>query len=288
MISETEGIVESVGFTLGDRVRAGDILLKVNPDLAIRNLKLAEQQYKTALLEFEASKLARKNGSISELQFSQITDRLLAAEAAAAASRDAFENTSLKAPFSGAVASRDRNLGVGNYLSRGVPVVRIVDDSAFRTEVSVGEGQVLLVKEGSAARITGNDGRVRSGRVEAVSAGSDASTGSFTVVVEWIPEQGDGLKSGMSVDVSIVPPDNGGRIIIPASVIRIREGRHYVFVDKDGAADLRLIETGSRLGDRVEVLSGLDEGETLITSGLASLSSGTPVNITLVGSSGEL
>jgi membrane fusion protein (multidrug efflux system) len=162
-----------------------------------------------------------------------------------------------------------------------------VDDSAFRTEISVGEGQVLLIDEGSAAAVSGNDGVVRAGRVAAVSAGSDGSSGSYTVVVEWVPEEGDRLKSGMSVDVTIEINGKDSRVIIPASAMRLRGGNYYVFVEKDGIAEAREITTGSRLGDRVEVISGLEDGEILLTSGLASLTPGIPVTVTVVGESGD-
>ena len=76
-------------------------------------------------------------------------------------------------------------------------------------------------------------------------------------------------------------------VVIPASSVRVRSGKDYVFVDEDGAAVLKEVKLGSRLGDRVEVLSGLKEGETLITSGISSLSSGIPVGVTLVGNSGD-
>jgi len=288
VVSETEGVILEVDFALGDRVDSGQVLLRVDDSLALRNLELARQQYETASLEHEAAGRSRENGSMSALQYSQITDRLLAAEAARASALDAYENTRLTAPFAGAVAARDRNLGVGNYLNRGLRAVRIVDDSAFRTEISVGEGQVFLIREGAEARIVGGDGVVRSGRVAAVSAGSDEGTGSFAVVLEWIPEPDDPLRSGMSVNVSIEAAGDREEIIVPASAIRRRDGRDYVFVASEDKAENRAVTVGSRLGERVEVLEGLREGETLIISGLASLTPGIPVSVTVVGDSGEV
>ena len=152
VVSETEGLIRDVRFSLGDRVRQGQILATVDAELALRNRDLAVQQYNTAKLEFEAAEKSRQNGSISQLQYSQITDRLYAADAGRAAAMDNYENTILKAPFDGAVASRDRTIVIGNYLARGIRVARIIDDTSFRAEISVGEGQVLLISEGSAAK----------------------------------------------------------------------------------------------------------------------------------------
>jgi membrane fusion protein (multidrug efflux system) len=287
VVSETDGLIRDVNFSLGDRVSDGALLVKADDNLAVRNRDLASQQYETAYLEYQAAERSRESGSISQLQYSQVTDRLLAADAARAAALDNYENTVLRAPFAGAIASKDRSVGIGNYLARGIRVARIVDDSEFRTEISVGEGQVLLIQDGSDAGVTGNDGVTRSGTVAAVSAGSDGSTGSYSVVIEWIPDESDRLKSGMSVDVTIPIDGDGAHVIIPASAMRVRNGEKYVFVEKDGFAEAREITTGSRLGDRVEVLRGLDEGQTVLTSGMASLTPGIPVTVTLVGRSGD-
>ena len=287
VVSETEGLVTDVSYSLGDRVEPGDILMSVDADLALRNRDLAEQQYRTALLEFQAAEKSNSSGSISALQFSQVTDRFYAAEASRAAAVDAFENTSLKAPFSGVVALRDSSIGIGTLLNRGVRVARIVDDSAFRTELSVGEGQVLLVREGAPAFITGSDGVVRNGTVSAVSAGSNPGTGSYTVVVEWIPQNGDPLRSGMAVDVALTVQGETEQIIIPVSAIRLRGGEQFVFVASGETAEVRKVRTGSRLGERVEVLEGLEPDEVLVTSGLASLTPDAPVTVTLIGSSGD-
>ncbi|OQX29591.1 MAG: hypothetical protein B0D92_02840 [Spirochaeta sp. LUC14_002_19_P3] len=282
IISETEGLIRELRFQLGDAVKAGAVLLTVDNELAARNRELAEGQYQTALLEFQAAKNSKESGSISALQFSQTSDRLLAAKASLAAAADAYNNTYIKAPFSGAIAYRSRDLGPGNYLSRGVRIARVVDYSAFRAEFSVGEGQILLVREGAAVAITAGDGLVRSGRVSAVSAGSDGSTGGFTVLAEWRPLANDPLKSGMSVDAAIRVEGEAKHIIAPASAMRIREGEKYFFVDKDGKAEPRRVTTGSRLGERIEVISGLEEGDVVAASGIASLTPGTPIAVSII------
>lgn len=282
VVSETEGLIKELHFKLGDYVRSDEVLLVIENDIAAQNRDLAQGQYRTAQLEFQASEQSRENGSISELQFSQVTDRLLAAKSAMVAAVDAYENTFLKAPFSGAVATRGSGLDVGNYLSRGVRVARIVDYSSFRSEISVGEGQILLIREGSVVEVKGKDGLTRNGRVSAVSAGSDGSTGSFTVVVEWAPMENDRLKSGMSVDIAIEVSGGVEKIIAPVTAVRYRGGESFVYVDSNGQAEPRLIDLGSRLGERIEVLSGLDAGEVIITSRLASITPGYPVIATVI------
>lgn len=288
ILSETEGIIQDLHFRLGDIVQEGDTLLSIERGLAEQNRNLAKGQYQTALLEYQAAEQSKTKGGISNLQFSQVTDRLLAAKTALFSAEDNYENTIIKAPFTGAIASRNGELVVGNYLSRGVRVARIVDYSAFRTEVSVGEGEIFLVQKGSPVKVTGNDGLVRSGRVSAVSAGIDNASGSFIVEVEWEPLENDRLKSGMTVHVSIKASGGKEHIIAPSSSIRIRNGEQFVFVDTNKTAESRKIETGNRLGERVEVLSGLDLGDVVIISGIASLTPNAPVQSTVIGNNGEI
>ena len=283
IISETEGLIHELHFRLGDVVKKGEILLTVEGELAAQNRDLAKGQYNTALLEYQAAEQSRESGSISALQFSQIADKYLVAKTALMTASDAYENTFIKAPFAGVVASKERGLDVGNHITRGIRIAQIVDYSAYQAEVSVGEGQILLVQEGASAKVTGNDGLTRIGRVNAVSAGSNNSTGSFTVIVEWEPLENDTLKSGMSVDVAIETIGEIEHIIAPANAIRIRNGEEFVYIDSDGIAEPRRIDTGSRLGERVEIFTGLESGNIVITSGLASLTPGALIATTIVG-----
>ncbi len=286
VVSEVSGLVEQVNYSLGDRVPAGFMLLAVDSSLARKNRDLAKQRYLTAKLEYSAAEKAKNSGSMSLLDFSRTTDRLLAAEAAWTGAEKAYANCFLKAPFAGVVALRDKNIGIGTLLNPGVRVARIVDDSSFQTEIGVGEGQVLLVREGDNARITSRDGEVYEGSVRAVSAGSEGKTGSYTVVVAWEADPERILRPGMTVDVAVDVTGEEERVILPSSVIRMRGDRHYVFVEKDGWAASREIFIGSSLGGRVEVLKGLQNGEIVISSGLASLSEGARVKVTPMGQTG--
>ncbi len=287
IICETEGLIQELHFRLGNNVREGDVLLIIENTLAAQNQESAEGQFQTVLLEYEAAKRSKDKNSISELQFSQTYSRFLTAKTALSTAKDAYENTFIKAPFSGAIAAKGRGLGVGNYVSRGTRIARVVDYSAYQAEVSIGEGQILLVRENARVKITGNDGLPRTGWVSAVSAGSDDSTGSFTVIVNWKPLENDRLKSGMSVDVAIEAMGEIDHIIAPVTAIFIRGGEKFVYVDVDGAAKLRRIDTGNQLGERIEVLSGLESGDILITSGLASLSPEVGITTTIINDGEE-
>lgn len=287
VVSEVSGLVQQVNYSLGDRVPKGYTLLSVDASLAEKGRSLARQRYRTAKLEYEAAERANKGGSMSALEFSRIADRMLAAEASRGTAEKAYDNCFLTAPFDGVVALRDEKIGIGTYLSPGMRIVRIVDDSSFRTEISIGEGQVLLIREGAPALITSRDGAEYAGKVAAVSAGSARGTGSYIVVVEWASRADELLRSGMTVDVAIEASGAEPRVIIPSSAVRMRGERAYVFVAKDGRAFSREVLAGSTLGGRLEVLKGLEDGEILISSGLASLSEGRDVNVTLMGSTGD-
>jgi membrane fusion protein (multidrug efflux system) len=216
---------------------------------------------------------------------SQAQDGLFLAENAFVNADEAYKDTFLRAPFAGAVAVKDASLGVGDYLARGVRVARIINDSAFTMQLSVGERHVGLLRPGLPAVVETSAGRME-GMVQAVAAGSNEATGSFGVIVTW-PNPGDGsLKAGMSARVTIDTSDAEETIVIPASSVLYRGGAPVVFVEEDGKSVPRPVTLGERLGDRQQVLSGLTPGEILIISGLASLAPDYPVTATLVGDSG--
>ena len=287
VVSETRGIIRDVNFSLGDRVRVGQVLLRVDDDLLQSNLRLNRQRLKTSRLEADAADINLKNGSISQVQYSQIRDRLLAAESAYDKAQDDLDNARLTAPIAGSIAAMDASVGVGNFLGSNIRVARIVDNSSLKTEITVGEGEVLKIREGDVAEIRGGDGFVRSGLVTAISAGGDSS-GGFTVQVEWVPGEDDPILAGMSVDVSVELSRGEPVIIAPASAIIYRGDKAYAYVDSGGRVERREISTGLRLGERLEVPEGLDEGEIIITTGLGSLNHGMAVETTLIGESGDI
>ena len=285
-VSETQGLVKSVSFNLGDSVREGQELLAVDDRIAALNLDKAKEQYEAARLELDATEKLSASGRSSPADLTRARGNASGAKAQYETSLKVFNDTRLRAPISGVIASKDSVATVGATITPGVRVARIVDTSAFRLTVGVGEREVGLIEPGATVKVyvpaaLGED--FVEGTVAAIGAGSDPGTGSFPVVIAFRNGFGGRVKSGMAASVSIKARESAPAIVVPSSAIVRRGTASAVFVDDNGKTVVRDVVPGRRSGVRVELLSGLAEGETLIVSALTRLRAGTPIAATVVG-----
>ena len=180
-------------------------------------------------------------------------------------------------PINGVVA--ERPLNVGDIASAGMPVFSIVNISQVRAVANVPVKEAESIRAGRPARVAGPDGDV-AGTVTVVSP--SASAGATTVEV-WvqIANPGERLKPGATVRVSIIAETIQNTLVVPASaLLNGDEGKQKVMVvTKDSVAHERTVAVGVRQGDRVQILSGVQEGEQVVTSGGLGLEDKAKVTI---------
>jgi RND family efflux transporter MFP subunit len=180
-------------------------------------------------------------------------------------------------PINGVVA--ERPLNVGDIASAGMPVFSIVDISQVRAVANVPVKEAESIRAGRPARVAGPDGDM-AGTVTVVSP--SASAGATTVEV-WvqIANPGERLKPGATVRVSIIAETIQNTLVVPASaLLNGDEGKQKVMVvTKDSVAHERTVAVGVRQGDRVQILSGVQEGEQVVTSGGLGLEDKAKVTI---------
>jgi membrane fusion protein (multidrug efflux system) len=288
VVSETEGLIRWVGFELGQFVKAGQVLLSVDDQIARLNMEQAKQQYETAKLELAAAERLHASGNVSRAQLIKTQGDTNGAKAAYERALKVYNDCFLKAPIAGYIAEKDPGVALGNFLAPAFRVARIVDISSLELEVAIGEGEIGLIKPGAEASITvpTSPQPEHRGVVKAVAAGSDPLTGSYAVVVTWANTEEESVKAGMTAQVSIETTDVGETVIIPASALVRREGKVYVFLVENGKAKPQEVRPGKRLGSRIEIKEGVEEGDVLITSRLTALLPQDEVEVTMLGESG--
>ena len=204
----------------------------------------------------------------------QVSQResIKSAAAQMAAAKAHYENAAVetgyaqvRSPISGVVA--DRPVYPGEMPPSGSPLVSIVDISRIVARANVPVKEASAIKVGRPARIGGPDGDL-AGRVTVVSPSTDP--GSTTVEV-WVeaPNPGERLKPGATVHVAIIAETIQNTLVVPASaLLNFDEGGQKVMVVTGGnIARERRISVGVRQGDRVQIVSGLQPGEQVVTSG---------------------
>lgn len=142
IVSETQGLVRSVGFNLGDAVREGQELLRVDDRIAALNLERAEDQYESARLELEATERLAAAGKSSPADLTRARGAESGAKAQYETALKTLNDTRLRSPISGVIASKEEVVTVGATLNPGQRVARVVDVSGFRLTVGVGEREV--------------------------------------------------------------------------------------------------------------------------------------------------
>lgn len=290
VVSETQGVIETVAFELGDGVQAGDVLLSLDDGLQRLQLQEAEERYRASQVDLAAAQRLYESGDAPQTQLIQARSASIGAQAAAERARKALADRTLASPIPGAVAGKADGISPGNYLSPGVRVARIVDLSRLQLRVSVGEREVRYIAEGAQARVSipACGSAPIPATVKAVAAGSDPGAGSFPVVIEWENTCGDSVKAGMTASVRITPTGNASHPIVPASAVLRRGEEAYVFVADGDRAVRRQVLLGEQAGNRMAVRDGVSAGEIVITTGTSRLTDGARVRPSIIGTTGEL
>jgi len=235
--------------------------------------------------------LAQARGQLETAQrhlqaLNQVSQRetIRGAQAAASAAKahyDAAEvqlsYAQIRSPISGVVA--DRSVYAGEMPASGSPIISIVDISQVVARANVPVKEASMIRVGRPARITGPDGDL-AGKVTVVSPAVDPSTTTVEVWVQ-VANPGEKLKPGASVRVAIIADTIQNTIVIPASALLNADdgGQKVMVVTKDNVAHERRVSVGIRQGARVQIVSGLQDGEQVVTSGGLGLDDKAKVSI---------
>ena len=220
------------------------------------------------------------------------TEQLKGAQAQEAAAKAHYENAQaqvsyaeVRSPMNGVVS--DRPINVGEMANSGSALVSIVDLSRVVARASIPVQQAAALKVGAPATISGAGGEI-TGKVTVVSPAVDPNTTTIQVWVE-APNPGEHLKLGSTVRISVNAGAIPNTIVVPVSALLASdEGGEKVMVSgSDGLAHERPVKTGVRSGDDVQILSGIKEGEQVITQGGLGLDDKAKIQIAKPGEADE-
>jgi len=217
---------------------------------------------------------------------SQVSQRqsILSAQAQVNAAKAHFDNASVQlsyakivSPIAGVVA--DRSVYPGEMPPSGTPIISIIDISQIVARANVPVKEASSVHVGRPARITGPDGDL-AGKVTVVSPSVDPNTTTVEVWVQ-VANPGERLKPGGTVRVAIIAETIQNTMVVPATALLNSDegGQKVMVVTKDSVAHERKVSVGVRQGDRLQILSGLQEGDQVVTSGGLGLEDKAKVTI---------
>lgn len=225
-----------------------------------QEIRQAEERVKQAREGLRMALAASKEVDIKAEQVRMLQAQLRQAMAALEAAQVQLSYATITAPFSGVVVKR--NVDPGDMASPGMPLLTIVDPSSFRLEVTVPETAVKFVRIGETVPVTIDAlGQTVNGRVYEIVPNADPVSRTFVVKIS-LP-QVKGLMAGMFGRAEFKTGKTKG-IFVPESAVWREGSLEGVFVVENGRAIKRVVTTGKKLNDLVEILSGLNEGELVV------------------------
>ena len=259
----------------GQTVKAGERLVVLDAheiQSRLDQAAAARQQAENDLKRFTAL-LEQKILSQSEFENAQSKFRMAAA--AEAEAKTMLGYTDIVAPFAGVITRKLAD--VGDLAMPGKPLLQMENPDTLRFEADVPEALIGNVKLGDklAVRIAAVASETE-GTVAEMSPTADANSRTYLVKLD-LPGA-TGLRSGQFGRVS-VPVGEASAIRVPAAAVIQRGQMELVFVVASNHAQLRLVKTGSRIGDEIELVSGLNSGEQVVTEDASTLVDGQPVTL---------
>lgn len=287
LAAQTAGRVSAIAVDVNDRVRAGDVLLRITAVEQHAAANAARAQLRAAEASAaEAGQNYRRFAALADAQYvskAQI-DQARAARDAAVAARNAAaamlaqaaqqsQYTVVRAPFDGVVARRD--VEPGETVAPGMPLLSVYAPDALRIEVAIPQTRAEAIRADARAQVLLGDGRKVVPAAVTVFPAADPASHSVSVrlklpALEPQPAPGTTAKVVFAADADGRAGTTRASVRIPAASIAQRGELSGVYVVQDGRLLLRQLRLGARSGDAVEVVSGLAAGEVVASDPVAA------------------
>lgn len=275
--ARASGVVRSVGKTLGDYVRQGETIARIeSADAAALASQLSAARARVTELSaaydrerrlFEANVTARQDLEAARANLDVARSELNRSQAAVAAAGVSGDGRSLAvtSPLSGRVTAAP--IVLGSFVDAGEELYSIVNPNGLQIEVALPSEDASRIQPGDEAAVIVGDGREIGARVRSVTPSLDAESRSATAVLT-LTRAVPGLQPGSFLQARIRPSGevDQNRIAVPEDAVQVLEGRDVVFVRTRRGFQAREVDTGSRSAGMVTILSGLEPGQRIATA----------------------
>ena len=230
------------------------------------DLERAETQLQTAGAAHQAAIASER----------QLRAEIAAREAALRGATRELQDAVIRAPFDGVVA--ERMVSQGQFVAVQAPVMRLVRLQPLRLTAEIPEkfgpgihvGQVISLRTDAFPDVPVE------GRVTRISPDVNLKSRAFSIEAD-VPNADGSLKPGTFARVKVATNHVDAALVVPVTAVQTRYGTSVVFLVRDGKLASTEVKLGDRLGQRVEILSGLEPGATIVADGVDGLSAGTKV-----------
>ena len=282
MAAERSGKVISILVKEGDRIVKGQTIAIIRGDVVNVEAETANANYQNALNDYNRFESAYKTGGVTKQQLDQARINMINAKSRLTQANINVGDTRVKAPFGGII--NKKFIEVGAILSAMPPtkMFEIVNTNSLKLKVNVSERQVAQLKIGSIVKVKASvfPDKEYTGKVTFIAPKADTSL-NFPIEVAITNNPNNEIKAGMYGSVVFGAPEGKQPelMTIPRSAFVGSVSSNQVYVVEKDIAVMKKVVAGRVFGDKVEILSGLNNGDVVVTSGQINLSDSTKVSI---------
>lgn len=284
--TEAEGVVSRVNFQPGSQVEQGDILVQLDTRVEEAQLRSAQVAADWARVRYNRAQELSKTQHISQAEMDAASNDLQQTQAEVRYLKALMDRKTIRAPFAGKLGILE--ISVGNFLSKGSPVVSLQALDPVFVEFSLPQQHLGVIEEGLAVSVTTDSypGHEFEGNITAINPAVDPSTRNVRLQATLNNPAGQ-LRPGMFVSLDLKLAQARRALMIPATSVHYSPRGNTVFIVEESADDAteelvvreQRVELGDRMGDFVVVTDGVTAGEQVVSTGVFKLRSGMSVVI---------
>jgi membrane fusion protein (multidrug efflux system) len=275
--SEADGTVEEVRFTEGQKVKAGDLLLRLDEVKFAAVAAEAEANFKLSRTTYERTRQLFTDKLISQQEFDQVAAQLQANQASLDLKKRQLKDARMLAPFDGVVGAR--SVSPGQVIAKNTTLTWLVDLDPIKVEFSVPERFVGQLRLGQMIelRVSAWPGRTFRGEVFFIAPVIETATRTALVKARVANPEHE-LRPGMFANLDLALRLKAEALVIPESAVMASGDRTIIYVvDSNDLAQIRPVTLGIRQAGLVEVATGLKAGERVVAEGIQKIRPGGKV-----------
>ena len=275
---EIAGRITEIPFNEGTKVTKGQVLVQF--DNAIQKAELVQAEAALALsrANFERAQELMRRGAGTERAFDEARSKLRSDEAAVQLSRTRLDKLAITAPFDGVVGLR--KVSVGDYVNVGADIANLEMIDPLKVDFRVAEIFLAAIRPGQKIVVTldAMPGRSFAGEVYAIDPLIEA-TGRSIVLRARIANPDEVLRPGLFARVTLTIEARSAALWVPEESLVPIGDQQFVFKIVEGKVAFTRVQIGERRKGAVEIVAGLDEGDTVVTAGQLKIRDGMPVMV---------
>lgn len=278
VVAKIGGVVKEIFAEEGQQVKKDQPLAKLEDEQYKLELMQAESLLNKMSNEFKRKEALFKNKVVSKDIYEQIKFDLQTQQSTTDLAQLKYKYTTIRSPFDGVVA--ERLIKVGNMIQANQEAFKVTGFKSLHAVLHIPERELSKLRIDFPAKLVADaiPGVEFTGKILRISPVVNAGTGTFKVTVE-VKDDSDRLKPGMFTRVSVEYDAHEETLLVPKDTILSEDATDWVFRVLDNKVTKIKVETGYKNKTHMEITSGLNSGDIIVTTGLAVLKDGAAVQV---------